>query len=149
MGSGPIHSILYPYWIEFCFWVTTDKDYVTIHKIIPYYLNQFPANVPFPCLLKTSKNLGFFYVHMGYKYGTLIWNGLMLTVQWYKKTHCLSHNIQSKTRYLSWFLEKSKIWECHSCCKWKQVCFFNGFCALFSMFVCTFFISTITFSLLI
>ena len=35
-----------------------------------------------------------------------------LKIAW--KTHCLSHNIQCKTGYLSKFLEKLKIWDCHS-----------------------------------
>ena len=26
VGLGPIHSVLQPYWIEICFWVTADKD---------------------------------------------------------------------------------------------------------------------------
>ena len=64
------------YWIELCFWVTADKDLVTVHKIIHYYINQFQANVPFPYFFKTSKTL--FYIFMGYKNGTLIWNRLMV-----------------------------------------------------------------------
>ena len=73
---------------------------------------------------------------------------MKLKMTW--KTHCLSHNIQSKTRLLSRFLEKSKIWDCHSCCVWDRICVFNGFYfVLFSMSVCPLFIFIVIFYLLI
>ena len=62
------------------------------------------------------------------------------------RTHCLAHDIQSKTRELSRFLEKSKTWDCHFCCAWDGICFLNNFyCALFSMAACILFIFIVIF----
>ena len=59
-------------------WVTADKNWVSVHKIIYYYLYQFQAIVPFPYPLKTSGNLWYFMFSWSIAMEQLIWNELML-----------------------------------------------------------------------